>query len=309
MWGVLSFQGGLSCAVNPAFFSSPRDPMMRVLNDPLLWGPLGAALGIYLFFRGFALLKRKRLVLDTPRSTVRAAALGPVELSGQAAGPYTLISPLSETDCYYYRLVTTHLHDKMKRRSFEQCAPFFLDDGTGQLMVDPGGAEIQFSPLATLESGYIPEYLRHFLAQHGIPVADLVKVEEFCIRPDDKIVIFGTLQENPWPRPQAEGEEQVGRIGPGFLSEAAADLQHRAVLDFHPGMASAATRNSSRQFDLYPPVILNKGATPFFISTFSQQEVVQNLALQSALYIWGGPALTLFCSYSLLQRITRLLPR
>jgi hypothetical protein len=306
MLGALSFLGGLAGAANPVLVSSPRDSMMRVLNDPVLWGPLGAALGVYLFFRGFALLKRKRLVLNTPRSTVRAAALGPVEVSGRADGPYTLISPLSETDCYYYRLVTTHLHDKMKKLSFEQCAPFFLDDGTGELMIDPAGAEIQFSPLATLESDYIPEYLRHFLAQHGIPVADLVKVEEFCIRPQEKIVIFGTLQENPWPKPEPDGGEQVGRIGPGFLSEAAADLQHRAVLDFHPGVASAATRSSSRQFDLYPPVILTKGTSPFFISSFSQQEVVQNLAFRSALYIWGGPALTLFCSYSLLQRISRL---
>ena len=284
-----------------------RDPLLRLLNDPLVWGPVGAVLGVYLFFRGFSLLKRKRLVMNTPRSTVRAAALGPVEVSGQAAGPYTLIAPLSETECYYYRLVTTHVKDRNKKRSFEQCAPIFLNDGTGELMIDPAGAEIQFSPLGTFDSGMLPDYLRHFLVQHGIPVADLVKVEEFCIRPEDEIVVFGTLQENPWVKPKEQ--DPVAPIGPGFLSEAVADLQHRAVFQLHPAGGSRLMQSSSRKFDFYPPVILAKGGAPFFISTFSQQEVVKNLAFQSALYIWGGPALTLFCSYSLLQRLAMFWPR
>ncbi|HJS97972.1 MAG TPA: hypothetical protein VJ756_02695 [Terriglobales bacterium] len=285
----------------------PEDPLLRLLNDSLLWGPVGVVLGVYLFFRGFSLLKRKRLVMNTPRSTVRAAALGPVEVSGQATGPYTLIAPLSETECFYYRLVTTHVKDRNKKQSFEQCAPFFLDDSTGKLLIDPAGAEIQFSPLGTFDSGSLPDYLRHFLVQHGISVADLVKVEEFCIRPEDRIVIFGTLQENPWPQPPEQ--DPVAPLGPGFLSEVAADLQHRAVFELHPTGGTRVTQSSSREFDLYPPIILAKGATPFFISTFSQQEMVKNLAFQSALYIWGGPALTLFCSYSVLQRVAMLWPR
>lgn len=293
--------------VNRAHVPSHRHPLLPLLNDPVLWGPVGALLGVYLFIRGFSLLQRKRLVMNTPRSTVRAAALGPVEVSGQATGPYTLIAPLSETECYYYRLVTTHVKDRNKNQSFEQCAPFFLTDGTGQLMIDPADAEIQFSPLGTFDSGTLPDYLRHFLIQHGIPVADLVKVEEFCIRPEDKIVVFGTLQENPWRKPPEQ--DSVAPIGPGFLSEAAADLQHRAVFDLHGRGNSRSPQSSSREFDVYPPVILAKGAGPFFISTSSQQEVVKNLAFQSALYIWGGPALTLFCSYSLVQRLAVLWPR
>jgi hypothetical protein len=37
--------------------------------------------------------------------------------------------------------------------------------------------------------------------------------------------------------------------------------------------------------------------------------VVKNLAFQSALYIWGGPALTLFCFYPLLRRMAMFWPR
>ena len=295
-----------------AFASIPSpDPLLRLLNDPLLWGPVGAVLGVYLFFHGFSLLKRKRLVLNTPRSTVRAAALGPVELSGQADGPYTLVSPLSKTDCYYYRLVVTHVRaNQRSSRSVEECAPLFLSDGTGDVMLDPQGAQIQFPALATQDDGTLPDYLFHFLLQHGIATDDVAKAEEFCIRPQDQIVVFGTLQENPWSKPQAEAQESAARIGPGFLSATAADVQRRrAFQSLDADVPSGVSPFPARRFDLYPRVILAKGSSPFFISNCSQRELIQSLAAQSTLYIWGGPLLTLFCAYWLLQRVAGFWPR
>ena len=56
-------------------------------------------------FRGFGLLRRKLLIQSVPSSTVRSAALGLVEVSGTATGPYSIISPLSETECYFYRAI------------------------------------------------------------------------------------------------------------------------------------------------------------------------------------------------------------
>lgn len=287
-----------------------HDPVLQLLNDPLVWGPAGALVGTYLFFHGFSLLKRKRLLLDTPRSTIRAAALGPVEISGQATGPYTLVSPLSTSDCYYYRLVTTVLQGSRKKTcSIEECAPLFLNDGTGNVMLDPHGAEIQFSASASLDAGSLPDYLRHFLTQHGVHADLVAAVEEFCIRPGDQIVVFGTLQENPWSKPQSQ--ELAGRIGPGFLTEAAADVQRRRAFgSLNPSVPSGDLTVSGRPFDLHPSVLLTKGtSSPFFISNASQQELTQSLSFQSAVYIWGGPVLALVCTYFLLQHIARLWPR
>jgi hypothetical protein len=75
-----------------------------LLSQVLFWATLGVVFGPLLFVRGFRLLQRKRLIEDTPRSTVRGAALGPVELSGKAAGPYMLVAPLSQDDCLCYRI-------------------------------------------------------------------------------------------------------------------------------------------------------------------------------------------------------------
>ena len=66
------------------------------------WGMAGACFGVYLFYRGFGLLKRKRLIEDTPTSKIRSASLGLVEVSGLAAGPRTMLAPITGRACYYY---------------------------------------------------------------------------------------------------------------------------------------------------------------------------------------------------------------
>ena len=55
--------------------------LIWLLSQPLLWAWVGVILGPYCFWRGFRTLQRKRLILDTPRATVRAAALGLGETS------------------------------------------------------------------------------------------------------------------------------------------------------------------------------------------------------------------------------------
>ena len=93
----------------------------------------GLVLGVYFFYQGFRLLQRKQFILNTPRSSVGAAALGPVEVTGKATGPYTLISPLSLADCFYYRLVVTYGEERKRkhRAVIEEFGPLFLDAGTG----------------------------------------------------------------------------------------------------------------------------------------------------------------------------------
>ena len=68
----------------------------------LFLGGSGIVAGLYFFVRGFFLILRKQLISNTPTSTVRAAAIGPVEVHGKATGPSSLISPLAQVGCYYY---------------------------------------------------------------------------------------------------------------------------------------------------------------------------------------------------------------
>ena len=265
-----------------------------LLSQPLFWAALGVVVGPYLFYRGFRLFQRKQLILDIPRSSVRAAAIGAVEVSGKAVGPYTLVSPLSSRDCLYYRVVIRVFRKRKHPIIDEVCAPLFVDDGTGELMIYPAGAEMQWAGV-TGDGG---EYLSHVLARHGCERQDLVDAQEYCIVPGDNIFVLGTLRENPWAT-RNPGASSLSRIGPGFVSLDEADLLRReAFTCLNPNLPSGAAQG--REFNLYPPTILLRGENPFVISTRSQREVVSELNWKSSLFIWGGPLWTLWALWEIL---------
>jgi hypothetical protein len=270
-------------------------PFLWLLSQPRFWAVLGVVVGPYLFYRGFRLLQRKRLILDIPRSSIRAAAIGAVEVAGKSVGPYTLVSPLSSRDCLYYRVVIRVFRERNRRMIIDEvCAPLFVDDGTGELMIYPAGAEMQWTGV-TGDGG---EYLTHVLARHGFTRDDLQAAEEFCILPGDNIFILGTLRENPWAT-KDPAASSLSRIGPGFVSVDEADLLRReAFTCLNPNLPSGAAQG--REFNLYPPTILLRGENPFVISTRSQREVVSELNWKSSLFIWGGPLWTLWALWEIL---------
>jgi hypothetical protein len=274
------------------------DPILWLLQQPLHWAILGVLVGPYLFYRGFRLLQLKRLVMDIPQSKVRAAALGAVEVAGKASGPYTLVSPLHKTDCLFYRLLVRVQSGHTV--TDEMCAPLFLDDGTGVVMIDPQGAEIQFEGAA----GESNDYLDHVLARHGYPGQPVQSLKEYCISPGDPLFVLGTLCENPWAGKSADASSnELTRIGP-FVSEGEADLLRREAFAFlDPSVPSGTTVAGAQKFDLYPPAILMKGESPFVISNRSYREVVSKLSWRSVLYIWGGPLWALAGLWEILRRV------
>lgn len=190
---------------NFAFFRS---------NDPLplyLACIVGFCVGIHLFIRGFRLLQRRRLILDTPFSKIRSASMGMVEISGQAVGPYTLISPITARACYYYRTIIWELRKQGKNSQWVKIAgecmhvPFFVDDNTGRVLIDPRGAELdlhrdfeaQYCDSFFTTKAPAPPNVVAFLARHGVATREKIKVEEFCIKPKNSLFVLGTLAENP----------------------------------------------------------------------------------------------------------------
>jgi hypothetical protein len=271
----------------------------------------GVGVGVYGFFRGFGLLRRKRIIVDTPTSTIRAAPLGHIEVSGKAVGPYTLLSPLAQQECYYYRAVAW-TRDRQKenwRKATEEIlrAPLFVDDGTGRLLVDPTGAELDIRPAFQetynsnpFSDAVVPDDVRNFLSRRGVPMGSHCKLEEFCILPGDQLFMQGVLRENTTEERQGDGH---------LLGREAATLQRQVELErmFLPGermVGREPEANTSVDFEGSVRVVLahGDGRRPFFISDHSQRELLQTLTWKSSLYLWGGPALTLICLWYLLSR-------
>jgi E3 Ubiquitin ligase len=280
----------------------PSPEFLSALGNSTVWSVIGFGAGIYLFFRGFALLRRKRFIENVPRSTIRGASMGLIEVSGKVQGPYTIIAPLSEEDCFYYRTIAWTGGERNWRKAAEESlsAPFFLDDGTGKMMVDARRAQSDLEAVFSEEYEHtVPDYAQHFLNRHGVSSGTPVKLEEHAVRAGQTLFAIGTLLENT---PEISGAAQ-------FLSAEAAELQREQEIGgvILPGAVVTQRQPmpaSAHQFDLHPKVILGSSPTrPLFLSARSQHEIVQDLAWRSAVYIWGGPLLALLCFGYLLTRL------
>ena len=194
----------------------PPKPILAALfrsqdTRPIAWCVIGICVGIYLFIQGFRLLQRRQLILNTPVSKIRSASMGMVELSGLAVGPYTLVAPVTERPCYFYRTLVWEWKRRGRSSQWVKIAaecmhvPFFLDDNTAKVMVDPRGAELDLHRDFQQEfcDGFFtmkeeaPPNVHTLLSRHGVSTNNKIKVEEFCIKPKNALFLLGTLDENP----------------------------------------------------------------------------------------------------------------
>jgi hypothetical protein len=177
----------------------------------MIWPVIGIAAGLYVFFRGFQILQRKRLILNTPASKIRSASMGLVEMSGMAVGPHVVTSPLKRAECFYYRSIAWELKQRGKNSEWVKVAeealhvPFYLDDSTDKLLIDPRGAEMdlhcdfheEYHAESLFSSGDVPVFVSEFLTRHGVSAKGKIKLEEYSIKPESFLFVLGTLSQNP----------------------------------------------------------------------------------------------------------------
>jgi hypothetical protein len=105
---------------------------------------------LYSIYASFLAWQRNRVVEDTPTSRVRSAAQGYVELAGMGLSPpgKDLIGPLSRKPCIWWRYKIQRRGQGGRSSSWATVdsgtseTPLILDDGTGQCLIDPEGAEV-----------------------------------------------------------------------------------------------------------------------------------------------------------------------
>lgn len=187
--------------------SLPAVPLQLEL-DGLLVLLFLFGLGLWMIYYGFREYRVGRLIRDTATETVRAAAVGRTELEGTAkpAGP-PLDRPFTEGDCLYaeYR-IREEREDSDGDTSWATLdhdiwvTAFYLDDGTGEVLVEPEvTAKFEISDEHTTrivvpEGGSEPPEVAEFL-EHGTDVDPTSsrrrKYVEAVIPPGEPVYVLG----------------------------------------------------------------------------------------------------------------------
>jgi hypothetical protein len=234
------------------------------INELAILSSLGIAGGLYFFVSGFRLLARKRLLLTTPTSKIRSAAMGLVEVNGMAAGPYTMPAPITGKPCFLYH-TTAWQQREGKNVEWDKIVdetlhlPFFIDDSTGQLLVEPLGADLDlhrdfreeyaasfFSSNVSLGEDGVPPRVSLFLSRHGIVPARRLRIEERSIKPEDALFIAGTLTENPGVQLRSFSPRSDYSVG-AAPNNSAEQLPAPQIIRLAHGLAPSATQEMSQQ--------------------------------------------------------------
>lgn len=154
---------------------------------------------------GLDCLRQKRLIEDTPTSKVRSAAMGLVELSGQAVPRTMLKAPCTGRECcwWYCRVQEYKRSGKNSRwvtvKELGSPELFYLRDSTGRVLVDPQGAELIVpETVIPLDSGTRAQ-LEPAFAAWGLSSSSWfgfdkkMRVQEQAIIPAAELYVLGDL--------------------------------------------------------------------------------------------------------------------
>jgi len=149
------------------------------IGTPSAWACSLAMIGALSLFAWSANFRRSRAISDTPTCHVASAPQGYVGLYGKAKlhPGYNTISPCSRRPCVWFRYqVEQRVDDKWKRIEGGMSSDtFLLEDGSGQVVIDPDDAEIITRDRRTWREG-------------------TMRYQEWLITPGDNLYALGELK-------------------------------------------------------------------------------------------------------------------
>lgn len=283
--------------------------MNEIKGRILAYSIAGIFAGIYLFFKGFRLLWQKRLIQNIPTSKIRSVAMGLVELQGQAIANLLLTGPYTKTPCVFYHIIIERLvRDRnsskwVKELDMKTDIPFFLQDETGCVVLDPRGAETDL-PL---------RYTK---------IEDNRRYREYNIMEKEPIYVMGSAKKTD------SIDERIHKEVEKRIKETIENPEEKQKLDVNKDMwidekewelvRERITKQVSEEFSrageefkkserLVPEalknVIIGKGEADrrFLLSNKNERELVECYKSRVFFYIFGGVVLTLLCLWIVLS--------
>ena len=135
-----------------------------------------------------------RQPMNVPTAKARSAAIGLAELVGVAR-------PVDGSDRPILKLV---LGESETSPHEELVAPFYLEDASGRILIDPRGASIQPEFQPNLEAG-----TREIVLTRRVEPMTLTTPEVRMLLPGDPVYVIGNVQERGDVRPDAVSSERL----------------------------------------------------------------------------------------------------
>ncbi len=166
--------------------------------------------GLLFFFLGFRIADKRNKIRNIPTSTIGSIAMGLVEVKGKVrVFQKTYVSPLSGKECLFFEYeivrVFGEIEKQLVREDGSPFAGFILEDESGQVGVDPEGADLHLVKQKTTYdstpgSPGRDEFLNALKAL-GIVTGPSGRGENFYaietrILPGDELYVMGTVAEN-----------------------------------------------------------------------------------------------------------------
>ena len=273
--------------------------------------------GVLLFYAAFDIRRRKRLIENTPTSRVRSVAAGLCELHGKAKSRSNpLRGPLSNAPCVFYKYSIERYEKSWHTEAEDDSSHvfFLIDDGTGQALINPAGAEFdlgdphfQFEgggPFATPLPNNLIAFLDSLCIEYKTRSAGYgMRFKEWIIDEQDELFVLGTahkeaistsdftkrlqaaiaeLKSNPQDLRKVDTDKD-GRISAGEWDAAVNAIRQHLLEE--------ELRNS--QTAGFPDTVISQGEEEkvFILSKESKKEFGTWLGLGFFLSVFTGPML------------------
>lgn len=273
--------------------------------------------GFYVFLNGFERYRKKRLVENIPTSKIRSVAMGLSELMGKAkqsaiGGP--LKSPITHTDCVYYRFLIEKERRGYKGRRYwtvvnegNSTNYFYIEDETGKILVDP------------LESEVILPKDYEYVDEEIVGISSYRKrYTEWYIQPGEQVYVLGTVmkfKDDVLARKEKlierlrqlkEDKEKLKKFDINKNGQISVEEWDKAREAIEQKLLEEELKQPSEPED---DIVIAKGDNEktFIISDHSEKEVTKKIGIKSIYLILGGCCLIIGMFASLLAR-TGFLP-
>ena len=246
------------------------------------------------FFHGFRALRLQQIIRNTPTAKVRSLAIGLVELQGTLKSRSRTRGPFTDRDCVWWEVELQTLRDSNKGMKqwhtvHRECSghPFYVDDGTGEALIYPQGAEIRAGDVVSEEThGFgVPEPYSSFMENRALGMWKLwsigpMRFRERALEEGREVFVLGRAE----PRPRAVEVSMDDEV----LEATGTDAIGAKYVRLNDGRCTAVIRKGPRDAAL-------------LISDKSEKSMTTEYGFKAFGGLVGGPLLATFGLWCLVE--------